>query len=184
MILTQVKRFSVKIQLVWGILAAASAVLLPQIFHAVGVVSGTGPLLGKVFLPMHIPVILAGLIFGSFAGVVAGVLSPVLSFIITGMPDSALLPFIVVELVCYGLAAGLLVKTKLPVFAKLVIIQLAGRALRIISVLIALYGFGSQLNAVSVLKEMFVVSLPGILLQWAVIPLIIYRINGIKTKNG
>ena len=30
MILTQVKRFSVKIQLVWGILAAASAVLLPQ----------------------------------------------------------------------------------------------------------------------------------------------------------
>ena len=46
------------------LLAVAVSVLLPQLFHAVGAVSGLGAALGSTFLPMHLPVLLAGLIAG------------------------------------------------------------------------------------------------------------------------
>ena len=38
------------------LLAVAVSVLLPQLFHAVGAVSGLGAALGSTFLPMHLPV--------------------------------------------------------------------------------------------------------------------------------
>ncbi|RKY70366.1 MAG: ECF transporter S component, partial [Candidatus Latescibacterota bacterium] len=50
-----------------------------MIFHQFGIA-------GKVFLPMHFPVIVAGLLFGPFSGLLVGLFSPVLSFLLTGMP--------------------------------------------------------------------------------------------------
>lgn len=162
------------------LIAVTAAVLLPQVFHMIGVVSGTNALPGAVFLPMHLPVLLAGLLGGPFVGLVAGILSPLLSFAISGMPAAALLPFMVVELAGYGLAAGLLKKTKMPVIVKVVIVQLAGRGLRAAAVLIAAYGFGSGAAQVAGLVDMFTIALPGIILQWVLVPLIMYRMEGLK----
>lgn len=162
------------------IIAIAAAILLPQVFHWIGMVSGTNALPGAVFLPMHIPVLLAGLLGGPIVGIVAGVVSPLLSFAISGMPAAALLPFMVVELAGYGLAAGLLAKTKMPVIAKVVIAQVVGRALRTAAVMIAVYGFGSQAVQMAQLVDMVTIALPGIILQWVLIPLIMYRMEGLK----
>ena len=46
------------------VLAVIAAVVLPQVFHSVGIVSGTGPALGQSFLPMHLPILIAALIAG------------------------------------------------------------------------------------------------------------------------
>lgn len=99
-------------------IAIVAAVALPQIFHAVGAVSGLGSALGETFLPMQLPVLLAGLLAGPFAGVIAAILSPLISFAISGMPGQAMLPYIMAELIGYGLVAGVLSKTKMPVIGK------------------------------------------------------------------
>ncbi len=161
-------------------LAVAAALALPQVFHAVGMASGTGNLLGSAFLPMHLPVLLAGLLGGPLAGLVAGTASPILSFAISGMPAAAVLPFMVLELAVYGLAGGLLCKTRLPVFVKLLIAQLAGRAARAAAVVAAIYLLGSETVQLASIWTMVTTGLPGILLQWALIPLLLYRMEGLK----
>ena len=39
------------------LLAIVAAVVLPQLFHIIGAVSGQGTMLGVAFLPMHLPVL-------------------------------------------------------------------------------------------------------------------------------
>lgn len=168
---------------VWSfttLLAVVSAVALPQLFHLMGAISGTGTMLGSTFLPMHLPVILAALLGGPAVGVVAGALSPLISFAISGMPTLALLPFMIVELVGYGLVGGLLAKANMPVFVKLLLTQLAGRVARALAVLLAVYGLNSDAIQVASIWNMVTLALPGILLQWALIPLLLHRMEGLK----
>ena len=163
--------------------ATLAAVALPQIFHALGVVSGQGSALGETFLPMHLSVLLAGLLAGPVVGVIAGTLSPLISFALTGMPVEVMLPFIMIELTGYGLAVGMLSKVKMPVFFKLLLAQIAGRTIRAVAVLIAVYGLGSQTPDVAMIWNSVITGLPGILLQWCLIPLLIFRIESAKKFN-
>ena len=157
-----------------SLLAVIAAVAIPQLVHMVGAVSGLGTSLGETLLPMHFAILVLGLLAGPVAGV-AGAISPLLSFALSGMPSVVMLPFMMIELAGYGIAAGLVANAKMPVFVKLVIAQLAGRALRSIAVLIAFYGFGAGLPVASIWSSI-VVGLPGILLQWAIIPLLMFWI--------
>lgn len=79
---------------------ASASYLLPSIAHATGL-----PV--RWLLPMHWPVILAGLCYGWRSGVVIGLLAPFSSFLISGMPLPHILPAMTVELAAYGLLAGL-----------------------------------------------------------------------------
>ena len=54
----------------------ALAVLLPVGFHMLGVA-------GRIFLPMHIPVLLAGFLVGPYCGLIVGLIAPGLSFLLT-----------------------------------------------------------------------------------------------------
>lgn len=101
-------RLSIQRQSLATALAIIGAVAVPQLFHAVGAVSGLGTALGVAFLPMHLPVILVGLLAGPYAGAVSGLLGPVAGFVLSGMPGPMKLPFMMVELCAYGLIAGLL----------------------------------------------------------------------------
>lgn len=89
-------------KITYGGLLLAISIVLPQVFHLAG-----GPQSGAVFLPMHIPVLLAGMILGPVFGLVIGAAAPVLSFAIAGMPVAARLPFMILELAVYGGIAGL-----------------------------------------------------------------------------
>lgn len=92
------------------------SVAIPQLFHVIGIVSGTGSLPGSAFLPMHLGVFFTALLAGPAVGAVTGAVSPILSFALTGMPSAALLPFMMIELTVYGLVCGLLKSKKCPSF--------------------------------------------------------------------
>ena len=158
--------------------AIVASVILPQIFHAIGTISGTGAKVASAFLPMHIPVILAGFIGGPAVGVIAGILSPLASFAISGMPTAALLPFMVIELGVYGLVSGLISTAKLNSFTQLIIVQIAGRAARALAVLVSIYVIGNSALTVASIGEFITAGLFGIVLQWAFIPLAADKIRG------
>ena len=165
------QKISVGTQALAAVTATVAAVVLPQIFHLLGAMSGLGTALGETFLPMHLPILLVGLLAGPYAGAVAGVLSPFASFALTGMPTSALLPFMMIELCVYGLCAGLLCRSKMPTFGKVLLAQVAGRAVRAVAILCATYLFSSTAVPVAVIWESITVGAVGILLQWALLPL-------------
>ncbi len=176
------RKISVKFQILAGLAAIVGAVALPQIFHAVGAVSGLGTSLGETFLPMHLPIILVGLLAGPYAGAAAGAVSPLISFLISGMPKIAMLPFMCIELCVYGLIAGLLASVKMPTICKLLIVQVGGRLVRAAAIAISIFAFGNESVKIAALWNNLAIGLPGILLQICIIPLLIYRIDGLK-KN-
>lgn len=177
-------RLSVKIQVIATIAAIAGAVILPQVFHVLGAISGLGSALGETFLPMHLPIILVGLLAGPYAGAVSGLFGPLLSFALSGMPGVHMLPFMMIELCAYGLFSGLLRNVKLPSIVKVVAVQIAGRALRAAAILLAVYGFGYEGIKVSVIWMSVVSGVFGIVLQWVLIPLSVYRVENLKKNEN
>lgn len=171
------QKLSVRAQALATVTAVAMAVALPQIFHLLGAVSGLGTALGEAFLPMHLPILLVGLLAGPRVGAVAGALSPLLSFALTGMPKQAMLPFMVIELCVYGLTCGLLRDSKLPSIVKVLYAQAAGRAVRAVAIVIAFYVFDSHAVSVSVIWKSISAGILGLVLQWVLLPLLLYRIE-------
>jgi len=83
-----------------GGMGLAAALVLPVAFHAVGI--------GPAFLPMHVPVLVAGALTTPFIGALVGLLAPLLSHVLTGMPPLVppIAPLMAFELAAYGAAAG------------------------------------------------------------------------------
>ena len=175
------KKLSVKVQTLAGLIAVISAIALPQLFHVMGAASGLGTALGEAFLPMHLPIILAGLLCGPYAAASAGAVAPLLSALLTGMPKPAMIPFMCIELCVYGLAAGLLRDAKIPTLVKVLIAQIAGRAVRAAAIVIGVNAFGSTLD-VSIIWTSVTVGIFGLALQWALIPLVVYRLRDNKSE--
>ena len=70
-------------------------------------ITGHVPAIGKMLLPMHIPVLLCGMIVGWQYGLAAGVITPLLRSFLFGMPP--LMPVaagMAFELAAYGAVAG------------------------------------------------------------------------------
>lgn len=177
-----INRTSLKTQTLSTFVAVVAAVVLPQLFHVLGAVSGLGSTLGEAFLPMHLPVLLVGLLAGPVVGMIAGALSPLISFAWSGMPTAALLPFLMIELAGYGLVSGTLRNLKAPVFGKLLLTQIAGRALKAAAILLAVYGLGSQAVPVSLIWNSVITGMAGILLQWSLIPFIMFWVENRKNS--
>ncbi len=167
------QELSVKAQAVATFLAVLAAVVLPQLFHVMGRVSGLGTGLGEALLPMHLPVILVGLLAGAYAGGIAGLLAPVISFALTGMPGSVMLPFMVLELGVYGLTAGLLKNVKLPTIAKVLFVQMAGRAVKAAAILVSVCVIGNAGIKVASIWYSISTGIFGIILQLLLLPLIV-----------
>ena len=155
-------------------LTVVSAVLLPQIFHAAGVLFGVGGALGQIFLPMYIPVLIIGFYRGFAAGAIAGLASPLVSFWLTGMPAAALLPYITVELVATGLFAGIFSKVKLPAPLSVFSVQLIAKAHRILALAVNLY-FANGIVSASALFAGILISLPGVIIQVVLLSILIIK---------
>jgi len=84
---------------VFQTLLLVSALALPAVCHALGL-----PV--YKILPMHWPILLAGLVYGWRSGLLLGAAAPLISFGLSGMPAGATLGFMVCELAVYGFAAG------------------------------------------------------------------------------
>lgn len=150
----------------------ALCVVLPQAFHAI-------PNAGAVYLPMHIPVLLCGLICGAPYGLLCGLAGPALSHLFTGMPPVGMLPSMLVECAVYGLAAGLMMKIKTKslyadLYLSLIVAMLAGRVLSGIAKAL-IFSAGEYSMALWVTGS-FVTSLPGIIIQLALIPTVVFAL--------
>lgn len=157
-------------------LGAVAAVLLPQLIHFVAKLSGTGASLGEILLPMHFGVIIAGLVGGAGVGLVAGAAAPLLSYALSGMPNTVILPFIVIELAVYGLTAGLLKNRNLNIFIKLLAVQLSGRAARLIFAAVSVYALGGTLPNGGIAFFMLQ-GILGVMLQWLAVPAVVKYIK-------
>lgn len=178
------KKLSVKVQTLASVTAIVAAVALPQVFHLMGAMSGLGTALGETFLPMHLPILLVGLLAGPYAGAAAGLFSPLLSFALTTMPTGEMLPFMMIELCVYGLLSGLLRDVRMPTVLKVLAAQFAGRAVRAVAILIATYGFSSSAVPVAVIWRSIGTGIFGLVLQWVLLPLIIYRVENRKHNEA
>lgn len=170
------KKMSVKSQTIGALAALVSAVILPQMIHAIGAAAGLGTSLGEMLLPMHLPIILAGLLAGPFAAGTAGFLSPLISFALTGMPTTAMLPFMVIELAMYGICSGLLKNAEFPDILKVLAVQISGRVFRAAAILIGFYGMGSAVKPEIILTSVRV-GIIGIILQLVIIPLSVHALK-------
>lgn len=162
------KQNSVK-NLAFSALCLALAILLPQAFMR-------DPSLGQMFLPMHLPVLLCGLICGWQYGGVCGAAVPVLCSLLFSKPP--LYPMAVAmmfELCAYGVVSGLLYK-KRNVYLSLAGAMLAGRAVYGVANWILLASAGKSYTLGVFVTGAFVKGLPGIIVQFAVIPLLVFAL--------
>lgn len=182
-LMRQVPKISLRARMVAALCALVGAVALPQIFHVAGRALGVGTALGELWLPMHLPILLAGLLTGPAVGAVSGLLAPLISFVLSGMPGVAVLPFMCIELCAYGLCAGALRAVKLPVVVKLLIAQLAGRAARFLAILLASVGGHTALGAASTWIAIKA-GLPGLALQWILIPVAVLIVERMQKNES
>ncbi len=152
----------------------ALCVVLPMAFHSVKNA-------GSIFAPMHIPVLLCGLICGAPFGLLCGIIGPLLSSLFTGMPPAAILPAMMVELAAYGLFTGLfmqIVRTKAvlaDLYISLVAAMLCGRVLA--GAAKALIFSAGKYSLTVWATSYFVTSLPGIIIQLALVPAIVFALQ-------
>lgn len=150
----------------------ALGIMLPMLFHTVGIA-------GPIFLPMHIPVLIAGFILSPWLALFVGIIIPLLSSVLTGMP--ILFPMAVVmmfELGAYGFIVSLISRsTKWNIILTLLSSMIVGRIVAGMTVFILVQGFGIKMNALMFVKGSIITGLPGIALQIVLIPVLVSRIK-------
>jgi len=160
-------------------MCAALGVLLPIAFHG-------GQDAGRIFLPMHLPILLCGLLCGPFYGLACGLIVPLISHLTTGMPPAAMLPVMLCELAVYGLVTGLAGKIRiknafLQTLVPLVSAMLAGRA--VMGILNALVFQAGKYSLQIWLTGAFVKALPGIAIQLVLLPLLVTALRRAKVTE-
>ncbi len=163
-------------QMTRAALFLASSVILASLFHMSGID-------GKIFLPMHIPVLLAGFFLSPLMAFVVGLLAPFLSTLVTGMP--VLFPIAIimsVELGIYGLVTALISgsKRRTPIIA-LIVAMLVGRLAAGGMVYILVLLFGVKINPLIYLQGAVLTGIPGIAIQLLLIPLLLKYLKANKS---
>ena len=169
------KRRNAVLRLAYAGMFLALCLLLPFL-------TGNNRELGNILCLMHIPVFLCGLICGPIYGATIGLCAPVVRSFLFGMP-----PFPVVavpmalELAVYGLLTGLLYrvfpKKTLWLYPNLVISMIVGRIFSI-ATKYALYALGkTEFSFLVVCKLNFITTLPGAMLQFLLIPAVMYALK-------
>ncbi len=165
------------LRLVFSALLLALSIILPTVLSA-------SPQIGQMFLPMHLPIMLCGMICGTPYGIIIGLIAPLLKFSLTGLPVIITAISMAFELAAYGGMCGLLYKTfpkKVSyVYPNLLISMIIGRVINgAMQYLIA-----TTTESDFILKTFISVTtlnaLPGIVIQFALIPLVILALR--KTR--
>ena len=151
--------------IVGTVLLSGIGVVLPRIFHILA-----GASAGATFLPMHIAVLIAALIFGGISSSIVAGSSIIFSYLLTGMPNLARLPYMLIELVIYAVLLSILNK-KFNSYISLIVTIILGRVLYAGVLFVAINGLGLPTYGISVIDSI-VTGLPGIAIQLICIPFI------------
>lgn len=154
-----------------GILLALG-ILLPIAFHALNIG-------GTVFLPMHFPVLLGGFFLPWGISGLVGLLCPLLSFLFTSMPPVPVLFTMMGELFVYGVFSSIAFRSwKWGILPSLVFSMVLGRLASIfLNWLLLSVISGKNFDFFSIAWALFVIGLPGILIQLFLIPLIVKAVQ-------
>lgn len=161
-------------KLTFAALCLSAALLLPQLFHLLGLQQA-----GQVFLPMHIPVLLSGLLLGWQYGALLGFIAPLLSFLLTGMPSGDRVLFMMAELFAYGFTAGLCYQrllnkhTLTHAYLALLTAMIAGRVCYGLALSAATLLFHIPLGGFWVVWTAVITGIPGIITQLLFLPALV-----------
>ncbi len=172
---------------IWRLVTAA---MLLAIGMLLPFLTGQIKEIGDSLLPMHLSVMLCGLICGWKYGLTVGVMTPLLRSLLFGMPP--LYPnaiWMLLELATYGFVIGLLYGNLFKkrfrfVFVSLIAAQLAGRAVWGIAKAILMGAAGKTFTVAAFLAGGFADALPGIILQWILLPTLIGVIEKIQRERS
>ena len=166
--------------------------VLSAMFIAIGLVlpffTGQIPEIGNLLCPMHLPVILCGYICGGPWGLLIGFATPILRSFIFGMP--VLFPRAIAmafELATYGFFCGFLYKKlpkrKISIYGSLLISMVLGRLVwGVVQFLCA--GLDPEKFNISLFWAGAVVeSIPGIILQIVLVPVLVIILEKYSSKN-
>ena len=146
---------------------------LAALFLALGLVlpfiTGQIPNIGSMLLPMHFPVILAGIIIDEKIAPIIGFILPLLRYALFGMPP--IFPTgiaMAFELMTYALVIALMYKHTKNVILSLITSMIMGRIIwGIVMFIITKISFTAFISAA------FISAIPGIILQLILIPIIL-----------
>ena len=165
----------------------ALGILIPMVFHVFGQAAG------QVFLPMHIPVLLAGFFLLPGYAAVVGLVTPLLSSVLTGMPPLyPMAPLMAVELCVYGLAASLVyrwlaekdIKKIVKIVISLVAAMVVGRAAAGLGVWAMVGLFSARMpSPIDYISGGVVTGLPGIVIQIVIIPVIVLAVGAMGRRD-
>ena len=171
------KGFSTR-QVVLAALFVALGLVFPSIFHLFGATAG------RIFLPMHIPVLVCGLVLGPVPGLLCGFLTPLLSSIFTGMP--VLFPqgvVMMLELGAYGFFTGLLGR-RFGIYPSLIGAMFCGRIVSGITFSILMGLSGGAYTFEAFISAALITALPGIVIQLVLVPLLVLSLQRFKFFGG
>ena len=133
--------------------------------------------IGKMLLPMHLPVLLCGLICGWKYGLAVGAILPIMRSLIFGMPmlypNAVAMAF---ELATYGAVAGFLFfrfphrSAAVAIYRALLPAMVAGRLVWGAVEVVLLGFFGNGFTFSAFLAGSILNAIPGIILQLVLIP--------------
>ena len=160
--------------------------VLAALFIAIGMilpfVTAQVPSIGRMLLPMHIPVLLSGFVVGWPYGLAIGLILPLFRSFLLGMPP--LFPTALAmtfELGAYGFLTGFLYEY-LPkksgyIYTNLIVSMLGGRLVWGV-VSLFLYGLNNQTFSWQLfMGGAFLNAVPGIVLQILVVPVIVIALE-------
>ena len=160
--------------------------VLAAMFLAIGIVlpifTGQIPQIGKMLLPMHLPVLLCGLICGWQYGGTVGFVLPILRYAMFGMPPMPNGLAMAFELAAYGIIVGLIYSRSrwqcvISLYRSLLIAMMGGRlvwaAVRVVMTGVAQMPFTWEIF----LADAFLTAIPGIILQLIFIPTLMVALD-------
>lgn len=166
------------LRLVYAALCLALAIVLPF-------VTGQIPQFGQMLSPMHLPALLCGFLCGWQYGALVGVIAPLLRYALFGMPPIVPVGIpMAFELAVYGMVAAILYsklsKKVINIYVALIGAMLAGRIVGGIAKAVLLGIQNTSFPISLFVTSYFVETIPGIISQIIIIPLIVIALRKAK----
>lgn len=168
-----------------GGLLLATGIIVPRIFHMFGT-----PSLGRVFLPMHITIFIAGIYLGPYYGLIIGFITPLINSLF-GMPIYPQNIIMAFELAAYGLFAGLFMyllnkrnmAKPIKVYISLIMSMILGRIVNGFVLLIMARLLGMNVPAPLSVLGATLTGMPGIIIQLFLVPGIVYVLYASQERH-
>ena len=157
-------------KLTYSALCLALALLLPFL-------TGQIPQIGSMLCPMHLPVLLCGFLCGRQYGAVVGFIAPLLRLVMFGMPPFYVAIAMAFEMAVYGAVSGLLYRA-FPrnitgIYLSLLTAMITGRLVWG-AVKFVMAGFQhTEFSFALFISGAVTGSIPGIILQLVLVPLLV-----------